>query len=249
MGVALVRGGLTLLLIQLALLQPSKFTSSGRQVGFSKRLIYQPAGAVVCSDKLLRRTDQCMQRILLELQVERKGRDQGGRKVAPWMIQPRVNLVNHRQHLRYLLFNQTFAPRLERVTYLQNHQNISVDQDWNIFTSSYHWAGLAASHISQSIQSYKGGKPFYHWICKFGWGSVTSCISCQTEKQIDDDSLLFSPIVVSKELCSRFSFTTFSIWIKLWCQVQLNQFGKRGLTGETCSVSEEMLNGTKAPGY
>ena len=60
MGVALVRGGLTLLLILLALLQPSKSTSSGRQVGFSKRLIYQPAGAVVCSDNLLRRTDQCM---------------------------------------------------------------------------------------------------------------------------------------------------------------------------------------------
>ena len=65
MGVALVRGGLTLLLILLALLQPSKSTSSGRQVGFSKRLIHQPAGAVVCSDNLLRRTDQCMQRILL----------------------------------------------------------------------------------------------------------------------------------------------------------------------------------------
>ena len=73
MGVALVRGGLTLLLIQLALLQPSESTSSGRQVGFSKRLIYQPAGAVVCSDNLLRRTDQCMQRILLLAASGKKG--------------------------------------------------------------------------------------------------------------------------------------------------------------------------------
>ena len=138
MGVALVRGGLTLLLIQLALLQPSKFTSSGRQVGFSKRLIYQPAGAVVCSDNLLRRTDQCMQRILLLAASGKKGERSGCSQSSPMNDSVRVNLVNHRQHLRYLLFSQTFAPQLERVTYLQNHQNISVDQDWNIFTSSNH---------------------------------------------------------------------------------------------------------------
>ena len=83
MGVALVRGGLTLLLILLALLQPSKSTSSGRQVGFSKRLIHQPAGAVVCSDNLLRRTDQCMQRILLLAASGKKGERSGCSQSSP----------------------------------------------------------------------------------------------------------------------------------------------------------------------